>query len=91
MVPGIIGAILLTLIGDLTALSFVKEREQGTLEQLVVTPLSGFALLLGKTIPFLLIGMLNVLNHRDSPAGFGSGCGSRGTPFSWWVCRASSS
>ncbi len=61
MVPGIIGAILLTLIGDLTALSFVKEREQGTLEQLVVTPLSGFALLLGKTIPFLLIGMLNVL------------------------------
>lgn len=61
MVPGIIGVILLTLVTDMTSLAFVKEREVGTLEQLIVTPLSGFALPVGKIAPYVLIGILDVV------------------------------
>jgi ABC-2 type transport system permease protein len=59
MVPGIVALILLVITTNFTALSVVRERENGTLEQLVVTPLRPFELLLGKMIPVALIGLLD--------------------------------
>ncbi len=60
VVPGI-AAMLLTLITVmLTSMAIVREREIGTLEQLMVTPITTPALILGKTIPFALIGLLEL-------------------------------
>lgn len=57
-VPGLIG-ILTMLIGiTITALSVAREREVGTFEQLLVSPLSPFEILLGKAIPAIVIGIL---------------------------------
>lgn len=58
MVPGIL-VILLTMVGtNLTAINIVKEKEIGTIEQINVTPIRKFHFILGKLIPFWLIGML---------------------------------
>lgn len=58
MVPGIL-AILLTMIGTfLTALNIVKEKEIGTIEQINVTPIRKHHFILGKLIPFWILGML---------------------------------
>jgi len=51
------GAILLLVCQLMTALAIVRERELGTLEQLLVSPLRPFELILGKTIPFAIIGL----------------------------------
>lgn len=60
MVPGIV-VVLLTIISlILSALSLVKEREIGTLEQLMVTPLKKQQLLLGKLAPFLILGFVEL-------------------------------
>jgi ABC-2 type transport system permease protein len=60
MVPGIV-AILLTMITmSLTSMAIVREREIGTLEQLLVTPISTSALILGKIIPFAILGFLEM-------------------------------
>ena len=56
-VPGLIGIILQIVTMMLTAFAVVRERERGTLEQLVVTPVSKVALILGKLIPYAVIGM----------------------------------
>lgn len=61
MVPGVMCTILLLVTMVLTSLAIVKEREIGTLEMLVVTPIRARELMLGKTIPFVLIGLLDVL------------------------------
>lgn len=58
MVPAGVGLVLLLIMIMLTAMSLVKEREIGTMEQLIVTPLKGWELLLGKIIPFVLIGIV---------------------------------
>jgi ABC-2 type transport system permease protein len=55
MVPGLIGLILQTQAVMLTAFAIVRERERGTLEQLIVTPIGAWELLLGKIIPFIVI------------------------------------
>ncbi len=60
MVPGVICMILATVMTAVTALSLVREREAGTLEQLVVTPIRPIELMLGKTLPFAAIGLLDV-------------------------------
>jgi len=54
-VPGVIGVALQLVTTFLTAFAIVRERERGTLEQLMVTPLSKFGLLLGKMIPYILL------------------------------------
>ena len=60
MVPGIV-AILLTMITTmLTAMAIVREREVGTLEQLMVTPITVPALIMGKTIPFAILGFIEM-------------------------------
>lgn len=58
MVPGIL-VLLLTLIGGfITALNIVKEKEMGTIEQINVTPIKKWQFILGKLIPFWMVGMI---------------------------------
>src|SRR5947199_6228438 len=57
-VPGVIGIVLQIATTFATAMSLVRERERGTLEQLMVSPLSRWGLMLGKLTPYLCIGML---------------------------------
>lgn len=59
MVPGVFGLVLMVLTVTLSALSIVRERENGTLEQLMVTPLRPRELLFGKIIPFAILSMLD--------------------------------
>lgn len=56
MVPGLVAVILQIITTMLTAFSIVRERERGTLEQLMVTPIRPFGLMLGKLVPYGLIG-----------------------------------
>ncbi len=56
-VPGVVGSLTLMLIVSLTASAIVREREVGTLEQLMVSPIRPAELILGKTVPFFLIGL----------------------------------
>jgi ABC-type multidrug transport system permease subunit len=60
-VPGIIGIILQVVTVFLTAFAIVRERERGTLEQLAVTPVSKQALIIGKLIPYSVLGMVQTL------------------------------
>jgi ABC-2 type transport system permease protein len=55
-VPGVLGNLMLILIMNLTAFAVVREREIGTLEQVMVTPIRRWEFILGKTVPFFLIG-----------------------------------
>jgi ABC-2 type transport system permease protein len=61
MIPGLIPIILQVQALLLSALAIVKEREQGTMEQLIVTPIKGWELMLGKIIPYLLIILVNTV------------------------------
>ncbi|MEW6506748.1 MAG: ABC transporter permease [Bacteroidota bacterium] len=61
MVPGILGLILMISTISLMSMAIVREREIGTLEQLIVTPLKPSQLLIGKLIPFTLIGFVVLL------------------------------
>lgn len=56
MVPGIVGLLLSIITLLLTSLAVVKEKEVGTLEQLIVTPIKPYQLILGKLIPFTILG-----------------------------------
>jgi len=56
-VPGVIGVVLQIGTTVATAMALVRERERGTLEQLLVSPLSRAGLMLGKLVPYLCIGM----------------------------------
>ena len=56
MVPGIVGTLLTMITVLLTAMAIVRERELGTLEQVMVTPISKPAFILGKTVPFAILG-----------------------------------
>lgn len=59
-VPGVVGSILLIIVTILTAFAVVREREIGTLEQMMVTPIRPWEFILGKTLPFFLIGLFDV-------------------------------
>lgn len=61
LVPGVIGSLMLVLVIMLTALAVVREREIGTLEQIMVTPIRPAEFILGKTLPFFLIGLFDVV------------------------------
>jgi ABC-2 type transport system permease protein len=60
MVPGVLVLILLVTTMNLTSMAIVKEKEIGTLEQIMVTPITPSELILGKLIPFTIIGVVNV-------------------------------
>jgi ABC transporter DrrB family efflux protein len=61
MVPGLVAVILQIITTLLTAFSIVRERERGTLEQLLVTPVRPFGLMLGKLVPYGLVGIVEML------------------------------
>jgi ABC-2 type transport system permease protein len=60
MIPGLVAVILQVQTLLLTAFAIVREREQGTLEQLIVTPVRSWELMLGKILPFILVAFINV-------------------------------
>ena len=56
-VPGVVGLILQNITVILTAFAMVRERERGTIEQLIMTPVSSLELIIGKLIPYVFIGI----------------------------------
>lgn len=60
VVPGIVALLLLIITVFLTSMGIVREKEIGTLEQLMVTPIRATQLILGKIIPFSILGMLEI-------------------------------
>ena len=61
MIPGLTAMVLQVIALLLTALAIVREREQGTMEQLVVTPIRSWELVLGKLLPYLFVGIFNTI------------------------------
>ena len=61
IVPGLIGVLLSLVMLMITSMAIVRERERGTLEQLIVTPISKTSLMLGKMLPFVLVGYVQVI------------------------------
>ncbi len=59
MVPGIVGMVLFTLTSMVTANSIVRERERGTIEQLIVTPIRPWELVIGKIAPYVILAFFN--------------------------------
>ncbi len=61
MIPGVIGMILFAITAVLTASAIVRERERGTIEQLIVTPIRPWELVVGKIIPYVLLAFVDTL------------------------------
>ena len=59
-VPGVLSTLLMIMTMLLTSQAIVKEKETGTMEQLIVTPLRPWQLIAGKLLPFLLIGLIDI-------------------------------
>src|SRR5213075_2799993 len=57
MIPGIICVLLMEMMVPLTAFALVRERERGTIEQLMVTPVRAAEILIGKSVPYVIIGL----------------------------------
>src|SRR6185437_3452598 len=60
-VPGVVANIIMMITLMLTALAIVREKEIGTMEQLMVTPIRPLELMLGKTLPFAVVGLIDVV------------------------------
>jgi ABC-2 type transport system permease protein len=61
IVPGLVAMILFQTATSLTALAIVKERERGTIEQLIVTPIRSWELIVAKIIPYILVSFANTI------------------------------
>ena len=61
MVPGVVAMVLMMITMTLTSVGIVKEKENGTLEQILVTPIKPYQFILGKLIPFTIIGFIDAL------------------------------
>ncbi len=61
LVPGLVAMILFQTATSLTALAIVKERERGTIEQLIVTPIRSWELIVAKIIPYILVSFANTV------------------------------
>lgn len=59
MIPGVIGMILFAITAILTATSVVRERERGTIEQLIVTPIRPWELMVGKILPYVILSLFD--------------------------------
>ncbi len=60
MIPGVMGMVLYAIMAMLTATAVVRERERGTIEQLIVTPIRPWELIVGKVTPFVILGFFNL-------------------------------
>jgi ABC-2 type transport system permease protein len=60
MIPGVLALLLLVITTNLSSMGIVREKELGTLEQLNVTPLRRWELIVGKLLPYALVGMIDV-------------------------------
>jgi ABC-2 type transport system permease protein len=60
MIPGILALVLLVVTTNLSSMAIVREKELGTLEQLNVTPIARWELIVGKLLPYALLGMIDV-------------------------------
>ncbi len=60
-IPGVIGMILSFITAMLTATAVVRERERGTIEQLIVTPIRSWELVLGKVLPYVMLAFVDVI------------------------------
>ncbi|MEO8112439.1 MAG: ABC transporter permease [Ginsengibacter sp.] len=60
-VPGVMGLILMLITAMMTSVAIVKEKELGTMEVLLVSPLNPFLIVISKAIPYFIIGIVNVL------------------------------
>ena len=58
MIPGVLGLILMIMTTSLASMGIVREKENGTMEQLIVTPIRSHELIVGKLLPFVLIGLV---------------------------------
>jgi ABC-2 type transport system permease protein len=61
MIPGLMGMVLYFLTALFTSMSIVREREQGTIEQLIVTPIKPLELIIGKVTPYVFVAFADVL------------------------------
>lgn len=61
MIPGVIAMILFAITALLTATAVVREREHGTIEQLIVTPIRPWELVVGKILPYVILGLLDTV------------------------------
>jgi ABC-2 type transport system permease protein len=61
MIPGVIGMILYAITSILTATAVVRERERGTIEQLIVTPIRPWELVVGKILPYAILALIDTL------------------------------
>jgi len=60
IVPGLVVLIMMIIAGLITSLTIAREWERGTMEQLAATPVTGLEIVIGKLVPFLVIGMVDV-------------------------------
>ncbi len=60
-IPGVIGMILSFITSILTATTIVRERERGTIEQLIVTPIRSWELIVGKLLPYVILGFIEAV------------------------------
>lgn len=60
MVPGILGVLVTIIVLILTAMNVVREREIGTIEQINVSPIKNWQFILGKMLPFLIVGLVDL-------------------------------
>jgi len=61
MIPGVIGMILFAITSILTATAIVRERERGTIEQLIVTPIRPWELVVGKLLPYVIVALFDTV------------------------------
>lgn len=61
MIPGLVGVVMVFIATIMTAVGVVREKERGTLEQLMVTPLGPFELMVGKIVPYMVIAFVDLL------------------------------
>jgi ABC-2 type transport system permease protein len=61
MIPGVIGMVLYAIMAMLTATAVVRERERGTIEQLIVTPIRSWELVVGKVAPYVILGFWDLI------------------------------
>lgn len=83
-IPGVVGLVLQLLIPMITGSAVVREKERGNIEQLLVTPIKSYELIIGKLIPYLLIGLV-IAGTVLSAASFLFGLPVRGSPLTLFL------